>query len=73
MGDFLDAASELPDRPLQFLLGFGVKVALVGTAYGMALASLRIDDVSQFRPTDLKGNLQFAAGDDIPLSGVKLF
>ena len=58
---------------MQFLLGFGVEVASIGTADGKALATLCIDDIAQFRPTDLKSSFQLTAGDDIPLSSVILF
>ena len=73
MGNLFDTASELPDRPLQFLLGFCVKVTFIGAANGKTLSSFCIDDSTQFRPTDLEGDLQLTAGDDIPLSGVILF
>lgn len=37
MGDLLDPASELPDRPPQFLLGAGVIIAGIRAANGDAI------------------------------------
>ena len=70
MGDLLDPASELPDRPPQFLLGVGVIIAGIRAANGDAIPAQTIDCAAKVRSANLKSGLQFTAGDDSQLTAV---
>ena len=72
MGDLLDPASELPDRPPQFLLGVGVIIAGIRAANGDAIPAQAVDQPSQVGSADLKSGLQLTAGDDSQLTAVIL-
>ena len=72
MGDLLDPASELPDRPPQFLLDVSVIIAGIRAANGDAIPAQAVDQLSKVRPADLKSGLQLTAGDDSQLSAVIL-
>ena len=72
MGDLLDPAPELPDRPPQFLLGAGVIIAGIRAANGDAIPAQAADRAAKVRPADLKSGLQLTAGDDSQFSAVIL-
>src|SRR5699024_10754361 len=72
MGDLLDPASKLPDRPPQFLLGVGVIIAGIRAANGDAVPAQAGDRAAKVRSANLKSGRQLTAGDDSQLSAVIL-
>ena len=72
MGDLLDPASELTDRPPQLLLSAGIIIAGIRAANGDAVPAQAVDLPPQVGSADLKSGLQLTAGDDSQLTAVIL-